>query len=150
MRYLTLSLTLLLAIASDVLAHENWCGYDFTQLSVPNAQGNVDDISLTDLNNLHQIVASDGLHSYLLDGGLFQEIISVPGSTGTLARNINNKGEIVGSTIIRSPGGSFTRPAFYRDDQGRYTTFTPPNAVRADAWGISNTGLIVGAYPDVV
>jgi len=83
MRYLGTTLALLITFAPAVFAHDNWCGYDYTQLGVPNNQGNTDDTTLIDLNNRHEIIGGDGFTSYLLDGGLFKDVIRVPGSTTT-------------------------------------------------------------------
>jgi hypothetical protein len=146
MRYLGTTLALLITFAPALFAHDNWCGYDYTQLGVPDTQGNTDDTTLIDLNNRHEIIGADGFTSYLLDGGLFKDVIRVPGSTTTQARSINNRGEIVGSTTTRAAGGSFSRLAFHRDRQGRYRTFAAPNAILTDAWGISDAGVIVGSY----
>jgi len=136
---------ILAAFAAPASAHDDWCGYDFTQIGVPNTRNSVDSTGLIDINDRREIVGgfvdSSG-KNYVLNGGLFKEALQIPERT-VWPQSINNNGEIVGSAFGRTD-----RPAFYRDRNGNYTIFNVPNANLTEALGISNNGYVVGDYRD--
>jgi len=65
---------------------------------------------------------------------------ALPTPPVSIARDINNPGQIVGVTFF-----SGTPQAFLVDD-GAVTLFTFPGALGSDAFGINDDGSIVGAY----
>lgn len=67
----------------------------------------------------------------------------IPGDFHTLPDDINNLGQIVGHAA--SPAFSTVR-GFLRDTDGAVTFIDPPGAVEAEALGINDFGLIVGAF----
>jgi uncharacterized membrane protein len=151
MHHFSLAIGLLLTITATALAQPNWCGYTFTQIGVPNTRGDVSATSLNGISSQQWIIGgfrdSNPPQGYLLKGGLFRETVNVPGSQSTIARDINDVGDVVGGTLIGS-GPTAQWQAFYRDKDGHYTTFGVPGASLTDAWSISNDGRIVGEYRD--
>ena len=88
---------------------------------------------------------SPRLHGYLLDNGKFT-IIDAPGAIlGTGAVGINNRGQIVGATILAvNP----TIALGFLLAKGDFTTVQFPGALSTEAVGINNRGQIVGTYVD--
>jgi uncharacterized membrane protein len=135
---------ILVWFAPPASAHSDWCGYDFTQISVPNTKNALDQTSLADINNDRLIIggfADSSGQPFLLNGGLFKDTIQLPGQFVN-AQSINNRGVIVGTVVVSGTGVI----AWVRDQRGHYGTFTVPNATRTRAVGISNNGYIVGDY----
>jgi len=70
--------------------------------------------------------------------------IDLPGMPSTIASNLNNSGQIVGSYL-----DSFgTRHAYVTDKQGGFTTIDFPGAVSTAGLGINDQGDLVGSYTD--
>jgi len=69
--------------------------------------------------------------------------IDVPGSTSTLATDINAEGEIVGRYVSGADGLTH---GFLRNKHGDFTTINFPGAVFTVAAGINALGDIVGMY----
>ena len=65
-----------------------------------------------------------------------------PGSVDTVARGVNNRGQIVG----RFQDSAGVIHAYLRQVDGSFLTVDPPGAVGAGAWDIDNAGTIVGAW----
>jgi uncharacterized membrane protein len=70
--------------------------------------------------------------------------IDLPGVASTLASNINNQGQIVGS--VQDASGVFH--GFVTDARGQATTFDFPGATATFAQGLNDRGDVVGAYMD--
>jgi uncharacterized membrane protein len=89
-----------------------------------------------------------GGQGYLLDRGRFTPV-AVPGATGTLPFDVNDRGQIVGA--YDDPQG---RTHGFLLDRGRYRTIDAPGSTGTHATGVSgsaafgmnNRGQIVGAY----
>ena len=69
------------------------------------------------------------------------EIIDYPGASGTSARGINNRGQIVGSYYLGKQYG-------YLLDGDTFTTIEFPEAQSTEVYGINDRGQIVGIYID--
>jgi probable HAF family extracellular repeat protein len=130
-----------------------YSGGTFTPLAAP----------ATGINDLGQIVGSRDSLGFLYSGGTYTTLddpfaihdkFQVT-TTGTFAYGINNSGQIVG---YYTNGAGFA-PTFhgFLYSGGAYTTFDDPLASKGigfvlfgtEAYGISNSGLIVGGYtPD--
>jgi uncharacterized membrane protein len=65
-----------------------------------------------------------------------------PGATETIAADINNSGNIVGTYSL---GGSISG---FLDKGGTFSTITFPGAKGTEAYGINDQGDLVGAYTD--
>lgn len=144
MRHLTTAIALLLVLTAGLTAHDNWCGYDYTQLGVPDSTGNPARTELTDINARGVSVGLRGSTAgFLLKGALFEEVVQVPGYANTSPRSINDRGDVAGSTS--NPGN---RVGFVRDRAGNYRTIAVPvpTAVFTRVAGINNNGVIVGDY----
>jgi len=146
MHRLSVLLALLVLLNASAGAHEDWCGYDFTLVGVPNSAGDVAFTSLTGMNSSGKIVGgytnSNPRNGFLLRGAIFEEKIEAPDSAFNNVRGINDKGVIVGFTVLRNG----ERLAIHRDSDGRLSTFNVPGATLTDAWAISSNGRIVGHY----
>jgi len=73
-------------------------------------------------------------------------IFGVPGASpnpGTLPRDINPSGEIVG---VYSPGENYNTRGFVRSPKGTITTLSPSGAVVTDPLSINASGEITGWY----
>lgn len=70
--------------------------------------------------------------------------IDLPGQASTIASNINNLGQIVGS-YVDSLG---VRHGFVTEKRGGFTTIDFPGAVSTSAFGINDQGDVVGIYTD--
>jgi probable HAF family extracellular repeat protein len=88
---------------------------------------------------------SPRLHGYLLDNGEFT-IIDAPGAIlGTGAVGINNRGHIVGATILAvNP----TTALGFLLAKGDFTTVQFPGALSTEPVGVNNRRQIVGTYVD--
>lgn len=71
--------------------------------------------------------------------------IDIPGTSSTVASNINNSGQIAGN-YVDSLGVSH---GFVTEQHGGYTAIDFPGAVSTAAGGINDQGNIVGSYTDV-
>ena len=81
------------------------------------------------------------VRSYLLVGTVFTPF-DVPGSSNTLALDINAAGTIVGWYDLDGINHAFVR------DHDVYTTLKVPGAVSSNANGISDDGTVVGQFTD--
>jgi uncharacterized membrane protein len=87
----------------------------------------------------------------LLNQGSYTTL-DVPGATFTVARGINDSGQIVGvygddpADIYYDDAG----PGYhgFLPDNGNYTTLDVPGSAGTRAYGINASGQIVGAYLD--
>lgn len=70
--------------------------------------------------------------------------VDVPGGTETLAKGINDVGQIVG--VFTDPGGK--DHGFLRTSDGTFTTIDVPGATATQANGINSAGQIVGNFRD--
>ena len=71
------------------------------------------------------------------------DLIDVPGATYTFPHDINNKGEVVGY-FIDADGEKHG----FLFSENHFTKIDFRNALWTEAWGINDTGEIVGAYQD--
>lgn len=118
----------------------------FTTIDVPGA---IDYTVATGINNSGNIVGtyspagSGGLHrGFLYAGGNFT-LIDVPGAVGgTDVNGINDFGEIVGTYYDATGYHGFLYAG------GSFTTIDVPGWYIGGAYGISNSGSIVGYYVD--
>jgi uncharacterized membrane protein len=98
------------------------------------------------INNLGQVTGlftdADGVHSFLLDEGVFTTI-DVPDAVGsTLAFDINDHGRIAGAYDIEGHG-------VLRDQRGNFVTLDHPDSVEETILtGINRRSQIVGGYLD--
>src|SRR5207249_5247479 len=85
---------------------------------------------------------SDGgtFHGFLFTQGSFITV-DVPGASSTNALNINNAGEIVGTSRGTGEHGFFF-------SQGRFVTIDVPGALSTQATGINDRGRVVGTFGD--
>jgi probable HAF family extracellular repeat protein len=70
--------------------------------------------------------------------------IDLPSASSTIASNLNNHGQVVGS-FVDSLG---TQHAFVTEKRGGFTTIDFPGAVSTSGFGINNQGDVVGSYTD--
>jgi probable HAF family extracellular repeat protein len=95
---------------------------------------------------------------FLLERGRFTRI-DVPGSKGTNAAKINNRGQIVGVYSDTSPDlgdrpdsdptdPNYKLRGFLLDKHGRLTRIDFPGARSSQAVGINDRGQVVGEYKD--
>jgi uncharacterized membrane protein len=111
----------------------------FTSISVPGYPSS----AALSINDAGQIVLGVFDLSYLYSGGVFTPIL-VPG-TATVARGINNAGQIVGNYGLEngSPNHGFV------DTNGVFTTIDAPGATFGTApLGINDRGQIIGTFVD--
>src|SRR6266446_9063 len=66
--------------------------------------------------------------------------VDFPGSTDTFARDINNRGEVIGGYALGGVQHGFQLA------RGEYTTIDFPGAVATTPSGINSRGVIVGFY----
>ena len=81
--------------------------------------------------------AAGRYHGYVWERGRFTTI-DVPGTAGTSALDINNRGQVTGLT------GDATAPDGFLWDRGRVTTFDAPGATITFAAGLDDRGQVVG------
>ncbi|MGB9368450.1 MAG: FG-GAP-like repeat-containing protein [Xanthobacteraceae bacterium] len=84
-------------------------------------------------------------HGFLYDGGIFSTF-DAPNASATLARDINNNGDIVGYFQSQSDGG--THGFAYDPAAGQWTTIDVPGAVATFVYGLNDLDQIVGSYTD--
>lgn len=73
-------------------------------------------------------------------------IIDFPGSSGTISRGINDRGEIVGYyTDSSNRVHGYTAVQNFQT-VGTFKTFDVPGSTATEAWGVNNLGQIVGNY----
>jgi uncharacterized membrane protein len=91
------------------------------------------------------LVAGSGAsgHTYASEADSTLTTIDVPGSTSTLATDINSEGEIVGRYVSVADGQTH---GFLRSEHGEFTTIDFPGAVFTVAAGINPRRDIVGMY----
>jgi probable HAF family extracellular repeat protein len=88
--------------------------------------------------------ASGHTHAFLLSRGVFTSF-DYPDGINTIARAINNKGDIVGVYTSVDDGQTH---AFLRR-RGSFTPIDIPDATTTSALGINAKAEIVGAYTNV-
>jgi probable HAF family extracellular repeat protein len=109
------------------------------------------------INDAGQIVGSyiywnqtdaEAYHGFLYSAGNFTTI-DAPGADpfygDTIARGINNFGQIVGTFDDGNNWGS-PQHGFLFDTDGRYTTIDPPGSSYTRVFGINNAGQILGSF----
>jgi hypothetical protein len=102
---------------------------------------------LSDLNNKDEMVGTyayigSGYNGFIWDGGQCSPPISDPDGNGsTNAWGVNDKGAIAG--FYTDSGGNYN--GFLYSD-GEYTTIDCPDTVWTRAYGIGNSGAIVGDF----
>jgi uncharacterized membrane protein len=82
--------------------------------------------------------ATGRYHGYVWKRGRFTTI-DVPGTAGTSALEVNNRGQVTGLT-----GDDPTAPDGFLLDRGRFTTFDAPGATITFAAGLDDRGQVVG------
>jgi len=93
--------------------------------------------------NSHGEVVGVANNSAFLLSGLTKTVLSVPGSTSSVALGINDAGVIVGQYTAASGGAT---PGFV-DVNGVFTTINPiPAAMVTNVQGVNNNGLAIGFY----
>lgn len=147
MRHFSIAFALVLAFAVSATAHENWCGYDFVQIGVPNRDGDPLKTVVNDINNRGEVIGfnyhvADGFRLlpsdyFHLRGSVVRPDLVIPGRGTLIARSINNAGQIAGAVGTE---------AVVLEPSGEFRTFTVPASIRTGAEGISNTGVVVGTY----
>jgi uncharacterized membrane protein len=80
-----------------------------------------------------------------MPGGRFTAI-NRPGAAGTVAFDINNRGQIVGSAYRDSAATAGRGFLLAKGLRGAFTPINFPGAANTVVAGINNRGLIVGAY----
>ncbi len=83
-------------------------------------------------------------HGFLLHDGEFTEV-DYPGAVETVARGINDQGDIVGIYALESDGADH---GFLRDRDGNFKTIDFPGAEETKIAGINNRGDLVGTWVD--
>ncbi len=112
--------------------------YSYTALTAPNTTFTAP----RDINNLGVVTGRVGATgSFTEAGGVFTNI-GVPGATRTVARGINDAGDVVG---FYKPSGPSGLQAFIRSGAG-YSTFSFAGADATQGTGINDTGSFVGGY----
>jgi probable HAF family extracellular repeat protein len=113
---------------------------------------------VTEINNRGQVVGgykedvadpdTAGFRGYLRDVRGRVDCIDVPGAAGTTPFDLNDHGQIVGtsSDTDSSTGRAQDKRGFVRDARGRYRTIHVPGAVQTQAFGINDRGQVVGEY----
>lgn len=119
-----------------------YSGGTFTQIHAPGSPPLA--TVVTDINNAGQIVAHTGPGgpSYIDIGGMFTQIVDVPGASFTDAYGINDAGQIVG--FFGNSAGTHG----FLDTGGSFTQIDVPGASGTNAFGINNAGQIVGSFTD--
>ncbi len=84
-------------------------------------------------------------HGFLFSGDAFTQI-DFPGATHTIAREINNHGQIAG-WYITDPAADRSH-GFFRDAAGQFSKIDFPGAIETFVGGINDRGQIVGSYVD--
>ena len=122
----------------------------YSTITAPNTGMAISPIGINERSQIVGSFADDGgmTHGFFLDRrGRFVSI-DVPGSTGTQAEKINNRGQIVGVYVdIPNPAPDAPRRGFLLD-RGRFTRLDAPDAVATLAHGINDRGQVVGEYKD--
>jgi hypothetical protein len=92
-------------------------------------------------------------HGFLLDSGGTITILDAPGAgtgsgMGTEIEDMNGSGTMVGGINVGVVNGVGTTHSVIRSANGTYTIFDPPqaNGVSSFAYGINDSGAIVGTY----
>ena len=80
-------------------------------------------------------------------GNNFILVVNYPGAatTSTYVLDINDNGTIVGAFKTTDPD---VEHGFVRTPDGQYTQLDIPGAIQSEAYGINNSGDIVGRYRD--
>jgi probable HAF family extracellular repeat protein len=116
----------------------------FCQLDYPGATAT----EILGINNLGQMVgmftSPNATSGFLYDRGTFSSPLTYPGAGNfTVLNGINDRAEIVGVYQDAVPGEhSFLYKA------GKYQALVYPGAKEIGAQGISNSGQVVGDFPD--
>ena len=84
-------------------------------------------------------------HGFLLNNGVFT-VINFPGAAETIARRINNLGQIVGGYSTDPVADRFH--GYMRDEAGNFSKIDFPNSIETFAADINDQGVIVGQYAD--
>ena len=126
-------------------------GGNYTPIAPPDTNGAFGALA-TGINASGQIVGwygnGQGLHGFLLSGGVYSKFDDPNGVNGTFFNGINDAGDIVGSYT----DSQFVSHGFLFSG-GVFTTLDNPNAGTASQTGtvlsgINNAGLISGYYID--
>ncbi len=129
----------------------------YTALSVPGATSTIVRTSsavggnaLSAINDADQVIGTyvdaAGGHSFLYSDGSYATL-AVPGASSTVATQINNAGQVLGTyTMLSDSGPSSTRSFVYSD--GAYTLIAVPGATTTTAGQINDAGQIAGTYSD--
>jgi len=91
-------------------------------------------------------------HGFSLSGGTYANF-DPPGSTYTVTTGMSDSGETVGYYCLTSEcaaGNGWPSPQGFFLSGGTYTSITIPGATATWAFGINNSGVIVGDYADGV
>jgi hypothetical protein len=110
--------------------------------------------SAVDINDRGQIVGvhtTDGttIQGFLLSGGAFTEF-EAPGVSFTLPFDINNRTQIVGTTISDLTGAEMHGFLLVNGVNGRFTPIDFPGAPSTAAFGLNDRGQITGTYVNSV
>jgi probable HAF family extracellular repeat protein len=101
----------------------------------------------TGINNRGQITGPTGDPTVATDGFLLERgrvtTFKVPGAQGTFPFGIDDRGQIVGLSVLTATTGS----GFLRDARGRFTAINRPGAAVTAPFDINNRGQIVGVAP---
>jgi uncharacterized membrane protein len=90
---------------------------------------------------------SNSSYGFLYSGGTYTTL-DVPGSTYTVAEDINNNGQIAGYYFLGPGGSGGVRGFLY--DSGNYTTLGSSISTNfVAAFGINDAGEIVGQYEPI-
>ena len=144
-----------------VKACGDFCGYRLTQGTMVNLGPTVFPRSL---NNAGQMVGALAtcfafgmplpLHGFLLENqSTTPRLIDFPGVSvsgfcspnddATFVEGINDTGQMVGAVRLQN-----VWHGFFRDSAGTFTLLDVPGASSTQAFGINNSGAIVGMFPD--
>jgi probable HAF family extracellular repeat protein/YD repeat-containing protein len=123
-----------------------WHKGRFTTIDKPGAA-----TSLIDINDRGQILGvyagDDGvLHNFLLDRGRYTTF-DAPGVPITLARDLNNRGQVAGSTLTPTEADPLAGARGFLLAKGVKGPFTPvdvPGAPRNVTFGLNDRGQLVG------
>jgi probable HAF family extracellular repeat protein len=132
--YLVLSVAFLLVTAPFVLAQGTYTQIDYPGASATFGQS---------INTVGDVVgtyndSSGNTHGFLLSNGVYTSI-DYPGATqGTYTAAINDKGQIVGTSLPSGQG------FLYEVQTQTFTTLSAPNSTETWPYAINNAGLIGG------
>ena len=129
-----------------------WDNGRFTTIDLPGSSGTM----VGDINDRGEMVGvfSDdpndptgmmGVRGFLLSGGIYRQF-AAPRVAFTQPSKINNRGQIVGSTLGDAASTDFHGFLLAKGRSGPFTPIDFPGAPRTVAVGINDRGQIVGAY----